>query len=239
MDDFIKSLEELHVKVDKLIGIVKPHSTDHRELFKALSLAQADYTQVDFSGKNSHYKNKYATLGDLQDASRKALCSNGLSVYQHLYQDDNGHNFLKTVLAHLSGQTLTSTVRIAPTQNNIHQIGSYLASMRRMSYASLIGLLVHDADDDDGFTCMADRVDTIAKGTKPSYTSPSTKNAEFDMISKAELETLEKSMGSHYDLGDEIISAYQIPSLSDLPKSKYEFVLGQMRRNVARRDGLL
>lgn len=239
MEDFVKLIEEINAKIDKLMQVVQPPASDKKDIYKALSAAQLAYKPVAFSAQNSYYQNKYATLSDLQDASREALCENGLSVHQELFQDEVGHNFLRTVLAHVSGQTLSTTVRIAPTENNVHMIGSYLASMRRMSYATLIGLLVHDADDDDGYTCMASRVEMAAKGTKPSFTSKDTKVKEFDTISKSELESLEKSMGAYYDLGEEIINAFQIPSLADLPKSKYEFVLGQMRKNVARRDGLL
>lgn len=234
-DEILKSIES---KLDKLI---KKSSTQelssNKELYAALSSAQSEFLDMSFTGQNRYYHDKFATLSDLVRMSRPALCKNGLAVYQYLYQDEHDSNFLKTVLTHTSGETIASTMRILPNKNTIQQIGSYLAHMRRISYASLIGVMVHDADDDDGVKCMEEFQVMAEKGVLPSFTSQDTNTKEFERISRAELEELERSMSDCHDLGQTIMEQYHLSSLGDLPKSKYTFVLGQLRKNVARRKG--
>lgn len=239
MDDFVQGLQELNSKVDAILARLQPADRSNKDVYQALAQAQAGYTDVQYSGENEYYKTRYATLSDLVKSTRPALTEQGLSVFQHIEQDEHGNNFLKTVLAHKSGQTLESVIRIIPPKNTIHHIGSYIAHMRRLTYASLVGVMVHDADDDDGYMCMEDWSETVSKGTKPSYTSPDTHSKKFKRISKDELQELEKSLGSHTDLGQQICEDYHLQNLSELPADKYEFILTQIRKNVARRDGLL
>lgn len=239
MDDFVDLIKDLQVKVDKILAQMEPTSHSNKELYKALSEAQSSYYDIEYSGVNGYYKDRYATLSDLVRASRPSLTKNGLCVFQRIIQDDNGTNYLKTVLAHTSGQTVESRIRLSPSKNTISNIGSYLAHMRRITYASLVGIMVHDIDDDDGNLCMQEDMEKVEKGTKPSYTSKDTKSKDFKRISRDQLASLEKSMGAYYDLAENICDSYNIDSLADLPESKYEFVLGQLRKNVAKRDGLL
>ena len=235
IDEQLKSIE---AKLDKLLKQTTIHEkSSNKELYSALSAAQSEYLEPRYSGVNRYYHDKFATLSDLMYMSRSALCKNGLSVYQYLYQDEHDTNYLKTVLCHQSGETITSTIRILPNKNTIQQIGSYLAHMRRISYASLVGIMVHDADDDDGVRCMEDYQVMAEKGVLPSFTSKDTNTQEFERISRSELEELERSMSDCHDLGQTIMDKYHLSNLGDLPKAKYTFVLGQLRKNVARRKG--
>lgn len=237
MEDFIKGLEVLSDKVDRILSLVTPSHADKKDLYKALAQAQGDYSDVAYSGVNDYYKDRYATLTDLVRATRPALTKHGLSVYQSIEQDEHGTNFLKTVLAHVSGQTLDSTIRLLPLKNTVSHIGSYLAHMRRLCYASLVGIMVHDADDDDGNINMMQHMAEVSKGTKPNYAPE--KQSKFKRISKDQLETLDRAMKDYKDLWHDIRDAYNIEHLADLPEEKFEFVLGQIRKNVAKRDGLL
>lgn len=239
MEDIYKSIEDLHVKIDKLLQVRTTSSTDKSELYKALSAAQAEMEDVTYTGENELYKDKYATLGDLVRMSRPALTKHGLAVTQDIYQDEGGQDILRTTLSHVSGKTLSSTMRILPNKNTLHQIGSYLSYIRRISYASLIGIMVHDMDDDDGHAAMNDIQERMKKGTDPSIYSSDTNSKEYKRISKQELLDLEKSMGNHYDLGESILDQYGIEKLADIPASKYQYILGQMRKNVAYRSGTL
>lgn len=201
------------------------------KIYEALSAAQAEMTDIKFTGTNTYYHTKYATLSDLIAMTRKALSNHGLSVYQVVFQDDKEVNYLKTILAHASGEKIESVFRFTPNKNTAQQMGSYMAYIRRMAYASIVGCCVHDIDDDDAVACMEEYNNMIEKGTLPNH---STK--EFDRISREEVVEIERSMGEHYDLGQNIIETYHLNGLADLPKSKYAFVLGQLRKNVARRN---
>lgn len=238
MEDMYKSLESLHLKLDKVLAHYKP-CNEPQELYKALSQAQGEMGDTEYTGVNKYYYDKYATLSDLCKMSRPALSKHGLAVFQEIYQDEDGRDILKTTLSHISGQSISSKMRIAPNKNTLHQIGSYLSYVRRISYASLVGLLVHDMDDDDGHIAMSLPREEQEKGLKPSLTSSDTNTREYKRITKNELVELERAMGEFHDLGQNICDVYGIEVLADLPSSKYAYVLGQLRKNVALREGKL
>ncbi len=239
MEDLYKSIEELHSKIDKLLQSTLTPSKSKAELYKALSLAQAEMGDMEYTGVNQLYHDKYATYGDLVGMSRPALTKHGLAVMQEIYQDEQSHDVLRTTLAHSSGQTVSSTIRIMPNKNTLTQIGSYFAYVRKLSYAALVGIMVHDMDDDDGHIAMVDDRDKKRKGVFPALHSKDTNTKEYKRLTKNELVDLESSMGEHYDLGEAILEQYGIDSLADIPSSKYTFILAQMRKNVAYRDGTL
>ncbi len=235
-----KNCESLLLTVlDKLESLEKKILTypTPQQLYTALAIAQSEMGDITFTGVNAYYHTKYATLSDLVAMTRPALSKNGLSVYQYMYQDKEDVNYMKTILAHESGEHIESTVRLTPTKNTVQHLGSYLAHMRRLSYAAIVGCMVHDVDDDDGVKCMEEYNNLVEKGTLPSYTSKDTHSKEYDRISRDEVNEIERSMGEHYDLGQSIMETYHLNGLADLPKSKYTFVLGQLRKNVARRNG--
>jgi len=193
---------------------------------------------VVFTGENCHYKDRYATLSDLVAMSRPALTSHGLAVYQEIYRHED-IDILRTNLVHESGQKISSEMRIMPNKNQLHMIGSYIAYIRRLSYASLIGLMVHDLDDDDAHIASKENIDRIKLGVAPELTSKDTQTKEYKRLSKSQINDLEKAMSSHYDLGQDILSKYGVEGFAEIPETKYEFILGQLRKNVAYREGEL
>lgn len=228
-------------KCDRILEMLaqKPCEKTPQKLYEALAKAQAEMGDMTFTGVNTYYHDKYATLSDLVSMTRPALTKYGLSVYQFMYQDEHDVNYMKTVLAHASGEKIESIMRISPNKNTVQQIGSYLAHVRRLCYAAIVGCMVHDIDDDDGVSCMEEYNRLAEQGVAPAFTSKDSYAKEFERISRDELAELEKSMGMHHDLGQQIMEAYHLAGLADLPKSKYTFVLGQLRKNVARREGNL
>lgn len=124
-------------------------SMEVNELFSSLSKAQAEFKVAVKDSSNPFFKSKYATLQSIIEASRPALCKQGLSVVQQVIPHENGYEYLVTMLCHSSGQWLSSSMKIAPTKPDVQSLGSYITYLRRYSYSSLIG--VYDgAEDDDG-----------------------------------------------------------------------------------------
>lgn len=238
MEDIRTSLEALHKKLDILLSREIPISSN-QDLYAALASAQSEMNDMVFTGENIHYKDKFATLGDLIRMSRPALTKYGLAVFQDIRRGDDNIDILRTTMCHTSGQTIHSEMRIMPNKNTLHTIGSYLAYIRRISYSSLVGLMVHDLDDDDGHTASQENIDKIKKGVTPEQTSKDTQLKEFKRLSKAQIADIEKAMGTHFDLGQDLLSKYGVDGFSELPETKYEFILGQMRKNVAYREGEL
>lgn len=238
MDDIYKLIEDLTKKVDKLLAQSTPAVSGNAKLYEALAHAQSEMLDIQFTGENCYYKDRYATLGDLIRMSRPALTKNGLCVFQDIRKVDD-IDVLRTTLAHTSGQSISTEMPIRPDKNTLTMIGSYIAYLRRVSYAALVGICVHDLDDDDSHGASFERTQKVIEGKAPELTSKDTQMQEFKRLSKAQVADIEKAMGNHYDLGQDLIAKYGVDSLHDLPEKKFEYILGQMRKNVAYREGNL
>lgn len=90
---------------------------------------------------NPHFKNRYADLTAVLDSVVPAFTANGLSLVQ-LVEDE----FLITLLAHTSGEYITSATRI-PKHANAQQLGSALTYLRRYTVQALAAIAADDDDD--------------------------------------------------------------------------------------------
>tara|TARA_R100001480_G_scaffold87631_2_gene94941 strand:- start:6 stop:509 length:504 start_codon:yes stop_codon:yes gene_type:complete len=121
------------------------------ELFKALSKFQGELENVEKSKSGHGYK--YATLGNCIDAAKAPLASNGLSVSQLMGSNDKGESTMQTVLAHESGEYISS-ICVMPiaklagggASNPAQILGASITYMRRYQYAAIIGLAQDDTD---------------------------------------------------------------------------------------------
>lgn len=113
----------------------------------ALVKTQSLIASADKSGKNPHLKNNYATLGDVMDAIKPAMESNGLMFIQTPVPSDDGKLHLETLIIHNSGEFIGG-VLVMPIQKSDPQgYGSALTYARRYHLSSLIGV---KQEDDDG-----------------------------------------------------------------------------------------
>lgn len=123
----------------------------------ALVKTQALIASADKSGNNPHLKNKYATLGDVMDAIKPAMESNGLMFLQTPVPSEDGKLHLETLIIHSSGEYIGG-VMVMPIQKTDPQgYGSALTYARRYHLSSLIGV---KQEDDDG---------NAARGSASSY----------------------------------------------------------------------
>ncbi len=129
-------------------------SNEVNELFGALSKAQGALTGL-FKNKKAHGYN-YADLANCIETAKEPLERNGLSVVQ-LFSDNGEQTTLITVLAHSSGQFISSefTMEKAILQggagkNPAQQMGASITYMRRYAYAAALGLA---QEDDDAAKC--------------------------------------------------------------------------------------
>ncbi len=144
----------------------KPHrSEDLKDLFTALSKAQAEMETAELSSENPFFKTRYADLAAIVKASRPALTKHGLSLIQQIITHDDGQTMLHTMLCHNSGQWVESRVRIVPPKNDVQSIGSYITYLRRYSIAAICGIV--SSDDDDGEMAVAHNRQTHVKAAAP------------------------------------------------------------------------
>ena len=122
-----------------------------KELFKALSLAQAEFpTLVKDSSAGGRYK--YADLPSIIKKLDPVLRKHHLVVSQLVEDGINNCPAIKTVLCHTeSGEMLESTVSLPEADlkgMNVYQVmGSAITYFRRYTLCAMLGVVGDDDDD--------------------------------------------------------------------------------------------
>lgn len=122
---------------------VKP---DHKNIFAALAAAQMQMGKALKDSSNPAFKSKYADLASVMDACMAALNGNGIAVFQPTVDDESGR-YVKTILAHVSGETLDCRVPLIVQKNDMQGYGSAVTYARRYGLMSMAGIA---PEDDDG-----------------------------------------------------------------------------------------
>jgi len=123
-------------------------SNDINELLAALAKAQGKLTSIPFDSKNPHFGNQFASLTAIQDMTRPILSEFGLSITQILETEENGANWLHTMLGHSSGQYIQSSIKLLVLKNDMQSLGSATTYAKRYAWQAIIG--VSGDQDDDG-----------------------------------------------------------------------------------------
>jgi hypothetical protein len=206
------------------------HRSDQiNELAAALAKTQGEMSNAAMDSANPFFKSKYANLTSIVASSRPALARNGLAVTQNIIVDASGQHELHTELLHASGQWTKSIAKIAPQKADIQSWGSAVSYLRRYCYASLIGVIVGE-DDDDGEAAMAEqrksstynkpyaRVEVIA----PAFKEPEpVKIEESEKISKDQLDEMLYELEMHPAMAKDILEKMNLSTFADLKKSLF------------------
>jgi hypothetical protein len=232
--EILAQVKDLHVYLSELLSEIKKRtepkfnrSDDIKELATALSKAQAEFDTAPLNKVNPYFKSSYADLASIVAASRPALTKYGLSVTQEVSNDDSGALWLITELMHASGQWKLSKFRMVPPKNDIQAISSYNTYCKRMCYASLIGVVVGE-DDDDAENAVATSRETFAKGVALN-TKYNPKEVNPEIITKEQLEELEYELSEYSDIAEKVLEGLKLQSLADMPKTKYMIALQRIR----------
>lgn len=135
------------------------------KLVEALSKAQSVIQGAVKDSENPYFKSSYADLASVWEACRKPLTDNGLAIIQ-LTKMIEGKLYLETVLAHSSGESVSSIYPINPMRQEKERgdetssskakwvpsedpqaLGSALTYARRYALAAIVGVA---PEDDDG-----------------------------------------------------------------------------------------
>ena len=125
---------------------MKVEHKEHKGIYAALAAAQADMGPALKQASNPAFKSKYADLASVMDACLPALTANGICVMQPTGEDDLGR-FVKTILAHTSGETVECRVPLIVSKNDMQGYGSAVTYARRYGLMSMAGIA---PEDDDG-----------------------------------------------------------------------------------------
>lgn len=116
-------------------------------IYAALASAQMAMGPALKDSANPAFKSKYADLASVMAACMPALNANGIAVIQPTIDDENGARFVKTILAHISGETLECRVPLIVSKNDMQGYGSAVTYARRYGLMSMAGIA---PEDDDG-----------------------------------------------------------------------------------------
>jgi hypothetical protein len=118
----------------------------HKTIYAALAAAQMEMGRALKDTKNPHFGSKYADLASVMDACMSALNRHGICVMQPTGEDEAGR-YVKTILAHVSGETVDCRVPLIVAKNDMQGFGSAVTYARRYGLMSMAGIA---PDDDDG-----------------------------------------------------------------------------------------
>lgn len=235
----LSALIEEEKQKDKAKGQEKPYSSPEvSELYTALAKAQGEFKPVAFNRVNPYLGLQYVDLCNLMRATRTALTKYGLAVTQFIQTPDDGSTVLHTRLLHSSGQWMETRARLLPVKNDVAAYESTLNAQKRFSYMALLGIVpVDDPGDDDGEMAMVKSNEYIARGPAENQNP---KKQSMDVVSKHELEELERELKDYPELAENLLEKLMLQSLADLPSSQYRTTIIRIRKikeELNNRDG--
>lgn len=122
------------------------NETEHKTIFGALASAQMEMGRALKDSANPAFRSKYADLASVMDACMAALNKHGICVMQPTGEDEAGR-YVKTILAHVSGETVECRVPLIVQKNDMQGYGSAVTYARRYGLMSMAGIA---PEDDDG-----------------------------------------------------------------------------------------
>lgn len=121
--------------------------TEHKNVYIALSVAQAAMGPVVKGATNPHYKSKYADLADVMQVALPALNSNNIAAWHSVVVMD-GTNYMRTTLSHGESDThIFCDVPLIVAKNDMQGMKSATTYAKRIGIESLTGIA---PEDDDG-----------------------------------------------------------------------------------------
>lgn len=121
-----------------------------KSISAALVAAHAGMDNVPKDATNPHFKNHYASLAAVIDASKPALLAQGIVVIQGLGELVNGALHVTTRLLHgPSGEWIESTMSVPLTKQDAQGAGSAATYGRRYGLAAILSLAQVDDDGEE------------------------------------------------------------------------------------------
>ena len=150
----------------------------YKNLFKDFIEFQKEFKGMTPDATNPFFKSSYITLDGILETVRPILSKHNLCVLQEATSDGE-YIFVKTKLAHISGEILeTDILRMKPQKNDPQSMGSCITYAKRYQLAALLGIC--ESVDDDG-----------NKATYPDKTPQSKENKVYKCV-HCEKEVTEK-----------------------------------------------
>lgn len=152
----------------------------HKNIFTALAAAQMEMGPAIKDAQNPAFRTKYADLASVMAACLPALTKHGICVMQPTGEDEIGR-FVKTILAHSSGETVECRVPLIVAKNDMQGYGSAVTYARRYGLMSMAGVA---PDDDDGNAAV--KAAPVVEHREEQARGPSAADVACESLSKAD-----------------------------------------------------
>jgi hypothetical protein len=108
-----------------------------------LVIAQDKIKHAAKDSNNPHFRNDYASLESVIDATKQALLENDITVLQGMSADGSS---LTTRLQHVSGEFIETELKLVLSKQDMQGLGSAITYGRRYALAAILN--ISQADDD-------------------------------------------------------------------------------------------
>jgi ERF superfamily len=126
---------------------IERQSTELKELYTALSMAQGELEDVFKDSPLTHLKSTYANFQSCVNTARPTLKKYGLSVVQ-LIEDAGDHQVLVTKLCHKGGGCEVSRCRIITEKPDLKSFGAAITYLKRYCFSAILCQATTDEDPD-------------------------------------------------------------------------------------------
>jgi len=163
--------------------------SEHKNIYTALSAAQASMGTVVKGAVNPHFKSKYANLADVMEVALPALNEQGVSAWHSMFVSE-GRDFMRTTLSHGASDThISCDVPLVCVKQDMQGMKSATTYAKRIGIESLAGIA---PEDDDG---------NAATGKQPEAVIDTEKAVEIDLLI-VEAKADKKAFCVHFKIDD-------------------------------------
>lgn len=189
------------------------------KLYASLVKARKEFKTVVFDKTNPHFKNKFASLAAINEATLEALGKYGLAIIQPWEIMENGDTKVETWIIHESGEHIKSSCLVKSGKTD-QQFGSSVTYMRRYQAASMLGVV--GEEDDDG------EIDRQSQSIPISSHSVDKKQEALPgMITEKQQKMLYAMTNQHLEFRENIIKTYG--SLDKVPYNMMQKLLDRFK----------
>lgn len=149
-----------------------------KEMIISLIKAKKSFAPALKDKTNPHFRSKYADLGACIDAVEDAFLANGIFMYQHTSECDNGV-IIETIFLHESGESLNcGKLHVPASKMDAQGYGSALTYARRYSLMAACGIAPED-DDGNAASKAPKQAITPNGGTLEAYEKANPEDTQF------------------------------------------------------------
>jgi hypothetical protein len=194
--------------------------TENRDLlFKAIAAAQGEFTTVDKSASNPHFKSKFAPLDSIIEMIRPILPKHGLSVVQFTDIPESGNGvIIETIITHDSGQYISGRLFMPTVKQDPQGYGSSITYGRRYALGAALGIV--SDEDVDGNQAEGTERQTRAQQKSQEGGTGAEGTQSADIITPNQVKMLHakiKAMGAD---AAAFVEHFGIKQIELLPKAK-------------------